>query len=740
MEEDPWGSFLSTFFGEGNDISLADLRGESEAAGLMVGWIDEGRFTRREASVLLRRRATNFDIYCLAYSDRQSREVYASIHAFIGSSYSALDGVGLVLDRGDRVEEAVWRITEGNGFRVRVANADDVVPVLFALDIARKVWQQRPDRIVHRRRPVGRILRDFELALQSGRVDTASELIEEAKKSRQLSAMNILFLKIRWLASQERWSELLAMAELTAVADISRPSRVTGDLLAAVFYTELVGSSPSEMKEKFHDQIRPRYPWLFRGWTGQGSGAALRCYALHLATADPPQLLRLEELLDAEGTEETDRKFLAEISITPAGPEPGLRELLLKGAYEDAYLSAADMAPNPESCDALIRCSIELARLDVVQSMLSHVGALEPELRGLIEGSRLFHEAVSLVDEIGRTTEESAVEISDWVAWASALNRGARVEPLQALALRGADEWSPDDYIRDPSLTSDLVSQLDSDRPPRTHEALRCSVPHLLRFFLSRTGPRREFVELYEALFVLIGSEAEVGLVDADALLDLAEASIEIGVTPDRYIQLVGDLLEFFQRIRSTNGFGWGLEVLDQLLDIPCPDDAARQRFASGLVGAAQRSDLRLTQLQVEVLEQLATLAGLPGVTQHFPRVTQKVGRGEGIDQLAAALSGKTVAIYTLTAGVAERASTYITRLAKDCQVWTSQDKVASERLVHFAKSADVFVVVTRSAKHAATDAIRANRGDAALLYARGKGTSSVLEALREWSELSVAV
>jgi hypothetical protein len=67
-------------------------------------------------------------------------------------------------------------------------------------------------------------------------------------------------------------------------------------------------------------------------------------------------------------------------------------------------------------------------------------------------------------------------------------------------------------------------------------------------------------------------------------------------------------------------------------------------------------------------------------------------------------------------------------------KVQVTDDKVSTEALVATARSADLFVVAHRSAKHAATDAIRAARsGD--LLYAEGKGSSSLVRAVFEWAD-----
>lgn len=49
------------------------------------------------------------------------------------------------------------------------------------------------------------------------------------------------------------------------------------------------------------------------------------------------------------------------------------------------------------------------------------------------------------------------------------------------------------------------------------------------------------------------------------------------------------------------------------------------------------------------------------------------------------------------------------------------------------AENADLFVIAWLSAKHAATDFIREHRAERPLLYAQGRGFSSILRALDEF-------
>ena len=59
-----------------------------------------------------------------------------------------------------------------------------------------------------------------------------------------------------------------------------------------------------------------------------------------------------------------------------------------------------------------------------------------------------------------------------------------------------------------------------------------------------------------------------------------------------------------------------------------------------------------------------------------------------------------------------------------------SHDKVATDALVDMARKCDLVVMAIASAKHAATNSIRSNRGNRPTVNAAGKGSSSLIGAV----------
>jgi hypothetical protein len=63
-----------------------------------------------------------------------------------------------------------------------------------------------------------------------------------------------------------------------------------------------------------------------------------------------------------------------------------------------------------------------------------------------------------------------------------------------------------------------------------------------------------------------------------------------------------------------------------------------------------------------------------------------------------------------------------------------NHDRVGTKALANLAATADIFIIVWTSAKHAATEFIKEHRNGKPVLYANGRGASSILRVIEEYS------
>lgn len=168
----------------------------------------------------------------------------------------------------------------------------------------------------------------------------------------------------------------------------------------------------------------------------------------------------------------------------------------------------------------------------------------------------------------------------------------------------------------------------------------------------------------------------------------------------------------------------WLIDVAELTTLYGCPNLTSRTNLLIQIIATISHLASRLSTAQLSILNDLATMLGAPDA---FAALKETAPEAPPSD-LAESLRGFHVAIYTLTESVGQRVAHTLTNLYPGIQVDLSHDKGSNPRLVELARNADLFVIAWRSAKHAATDAIRQKRpSDRPTIYAPGKGSSSIL-------------
>lgn len=91
------------------------------------------------------------------------------------------------------------------------------------------------------------------------------------------------------------------------------------------------------------------------------------------------------------------------------------------------------------------------------------------------------------------------------------------------------------------------------------------------------------------------------------------------------------------------------------------------------------------------------------------------------------------VVLYSLTESAITRAKQILHGLLPNIDVRTNSEHDGSPQLAQLSKGADVFVVVTASAKHAATNFITAERGSKPIVKVNSRGSSAILRELTNY-------
>jgi len=740
-------SFESEFFGPGNRLKWDAIGAGSltpDAQKRLAPFIEQLQ-GRPDVLVLpCVRDDGRVQWYVLCESPRAGRIARDELRGFLGATYSNFEGRPTTLNPNDPVEAAVLRRCGADAFRVDVPD-----PKMF--DVARERLQlyvrlrkERPNRYAQRVRPVGRILRDFEYALSTQQESFAAECIEELRITGGLSAANLLFLEIRRLAAGNRWDAILATPELDSLLSIVRPRRVTEALIRAVYTARLQqfekDGRAEEAVEYFRSDIQDRFRDLYKtraNISGYEIDASFLLVAA-VSTSGRPEIV--EATLSKYPPNSPEFSFLSKIAALIA---PGLlpaqstllgdaRAAFAEADVDRAYGLANQLPISFDRCALLLRCAQDMGSLAAAKVALASLEGLPAEDRLRLSrhaGLSRIHD--SLVEVMARgLTAPPAFEIpSTWQMW---LNRLAKIDPWKgavSFAETAAREWSVEDFLRDHGAIGETAELLLADRPEWGQTALRDALPFFLEFCMS-AGVDARLKSIYESLFLLMALDSQVTLPMVGSLARVAAARFQLGVSNSEYVEILHQLAGAIQAVDSPAVADISLDALESVINAACPDAHERQQFAFRVVALFQRWHSRLDAAQFAVLRNICRDLGTLDALQAQGLETTPVG---AISEWAP-LSGKRIALYSLQESSLRRAVQVVTELCPGARVDTFHDHVGgSSALRKASAAADLFVIATGAAKHAATTFIEARRPKGAItLYARGQGSTSLLQALRE--------
>jgi hypothetical protein len=521
---------------------------------------------------------------------------------------------------------------------------------------------------------------------------------------------------------------------------------VTSAILSAVYVTELARyeaePDPAGAVSRFQDVVLPRYPALFKTRGGLLNPEALKSFMLFAVGAQPVRLDLRDELLLVRDVTPEDRGYLEAIAGLAAEPTPvetadGLdlaTSAALAGEFDRALSLAEAQTPSRERAELLIRCAVEIDSLAAMSSAVRAMEALSPEQRSQVLQSRWFRGPwEEILQRVGDSVEavEPSAPPQSWSAWFERLvNEGPWLGAIGVVE-RGAMEWSYDAFASDADELTKVVELLNRSIGPSQARVVRDAVPYLLQFIDRGEAPTPALRELYEDLLVILLAGDEFGVADLQAVMGLVASLLDLGVSAPRYREMVDDLRDLWDRVNAATNLDAGLEALDLLVMNPALDAAARDAFFQSLLASFIRWHRRVAVHQWDLFEDLADELGLRSAIVSARGGATPHAAEEPSSSLRQALAGKKVGVYTLTEPAAGRVKAFLERHFDDLQVELNHDHVATEPLRNLARTADLLLVARRSAKHAATTYIEAERPSSRpTLYAIGKGSASMIRAL----------
>ncbi len=709
-------AWLKQFFDCGFGFDLNRIEGRDEPyreplQGLLAKCIESCHAPEGPCVLPVLADGKQVDLLVAAAQAEESAELHGIAKAYLGSVYARVRSQTIskpdtepqahLLNRlpGGIVQIRVPRgASNGQDYQNRVYKAMGVVLEFL------EQYKNRPPMLSNVRRPTGRILRDFFVALRDQDSGSGWRYFDELRRTGSLSARNLLFLEIQALAAFENWEAIVAHPKLGDVLSGRVPRAVAVAFLLAAdtlfFHQETLSLlNPGDVCARLAPAVSffATTPDLgtedesVRMWRGWAIGAALLGNR-HGAESvkhrvGPAWFQQLIEVLNLPVPEETRgpaaKDSLASLVDAPASLDTAIEllKITLQGDEEQCRVIAEALQAYPAEIVDQLR--------------------LTPAIRTLLD---------ALLD-IGQTTDTGW----GWSQWLQEVQRSRDPASLVRPAIEGAAYWDKSDW------DEEALNRVLDGGSSAVQQVLRDVLPILLDWL-----DRHEIsigIESAESLLLNLALDDVSSVQDLSLVRDLLGIVLAQPHTGGTYSSMLEAVQAIWAKIKSAHAVAGLCDVFDLLLEAPCASEAARQVLWQDLQEFFLSNWKRLDKETKALAKALSQ--DLAGSSEQFDIGPEESEHGATVDNVD--LSGKKVAIYSLMEKAAQRAKWALEELYPGINVVLNHDHTATPALVHLSQSADYFVFASRAAKHQAFYPVTKQRSD--IIYPDGKGTMSIIRA-----------
>lgn len=663
--------------------------------------------------------------YLVASTENDWQRLRPLALAFVGRTLSSFDGGRAAFSDSDLFEASLASLGLSGGIirptgltgddRRRVAQAlSDFVRLATTSTVAELELRTTQD-----------ILTDFRHALAAQDRPAAEDAIEELRGNLRLDGLNQLFMMIEVDSALEAWSDLWERPYFVDACRSVRPPRVSAALTRAAYWSRLSGCVDNvdvdALRSVFRSAVAPKCGGLFVG--------------------APPSVAHdvvipfIAGWLDGEyELALTDEHYLA-MDTWPDAARQVAQRLLSARPLPHVGIEIATMPL--DLGQLLMKALVHRLPAQLSEARNALAGATPGELAQL-RASELLRDAVDYV-----LAYAAPAAITGWLEWAE--------------EIAGADVGASLAWVRDFGTERPIWAELNTAAARDTFAAALESLageqpatagvllPSVMEAVLSDPDwPRPEFAPLYSSLLDLVLLDNRVTPAKVASTSRLVAGMLATGLDLAEYRTLLRDLADWAGAVVSSATLDRLIDLVEVTIQYPCASVDARRDLWSRVLVAFQGYQARIDVVQFACLAEIDRLIGgdapLLGMLDALAPVRGDEPGGDEPRRFPG--GGRTrVALYSLVESMARRAESILESVYPGIEVDCLSGTVSDRRLEQAAREADLFVICWTRATHAATNAIRANRGSAPLLYASGAGSTSVVrEIVEKLAALGAAV
>lgn len=654
-----------------------------------------------------------------AEGQRRGREV---LSAFLGPSMAALESL-----RGVTAPQSLPSGLVAAGIkhasRIRRVPGADAGAMLGRLeDMLASVLGRDPLRQAAPLTHVD-LLRDLRLSLLQRDDPTARSLLDKIHLSGQMSAENLRFLRIEYLAAFDRWTEMRELPHIGALVRARRPRVITETLLRMIWWSELAAPGYDSRRAAFEERdVHAEFGMFIRSanipFTAEGREV---CFLAALADDDRTR----QDAIVGAAADSAEADSLRQSAGLAGGTQVDAGSDSAEATRPDQMVDAFNEGRRREALALFVERgepAYAEAAVDAVldEQLLEYAYPILELLRAWVaDGSVVVERRLRRdMDELARLVDDNC---DGWLEWVQRSAREDRWADAAVVLRDSSGRWESLGSLPASQLGS-VANALLSAATGMNEDQVRAALDilcHQAAELVERRGPN----EFSHAVLLVLSDQENLSAAVRGAYSDLYSAWLHSAPNATEYREVADLTADIWARIGSPVAVDWLIGILDDTANAPSPDEAVRMALGAQLIADARHYYDRVSLRERAELEALAPSFGLPALPV--------IGDEDEADDWAK-LDGKLIGLYSLLPRAASLLKARLTLLCSPRDVVGNVDEVSTPGLRSLAQRADFMIVDTWHAAHQATGAIDAVRSRDRQILPRQRGISGFLKALQE--------
>lgn len=637
--------------------------------------------------------------YVIAMSQKEFKILVSLLDSFIGKSYSDFDGHIINLDSSNQIEELFIKneISLVSKFDVPIPLKDTIESLISRMINIYKTSNYNVNSISL---SIGKLIDDFKESIYITKdINSAKNIISRIKQEHRLDALNITFMEIELAYAFQNWDAIINYKLIFQIIHARKPLVIRLHIIEAFYYSYI--SNSSNIKEDYSRYIKPNILNLLISCPSNTTIEIKYMYLLAYSLGD----------IEYSNVSPIINDYLNNPLLSDKEKE----------TIEDKLSSESRMIEN--SGDLYLSTKASIIEANNIDS-LEKIDNAKEKLENLNEEEQEELSSKVLSSEIDNNIKHVP---KNWIEWID-LVANKDFNNSFFIAEKGLEEWDIDILTNDPVNVSTLCIKINSLDEQYSLSRFIFALPLFIES-LKRSDyyPNSLCIEVYTTILEVI-SIYEIQ--DQKTLIlsqDIFESLLTLSPNSNIYNNTIETIEIIIKRINGKHYIDWLIDFAEVLISYNAVEVNSRNKLLELILMQIYEQKDWLEQFHLDMLIKLSTILDLNSLFEDLI-VKEEVQTEDKFEKYI----GKTIGIYTLSESAGKNAKEYLEDQIENVRILLNHDKAATTALKHVAEASDYMVIVTQSAKHAATGEIQKIRrlNNKGVLFPLGKGSSSIIQCL----------